>query len=409
MFLVGLVVGCLAKFLRQRILCYLAAKEFLYAFEKVYLIVGDECDGNAVALSACRTADAVDIVFNIARNVVVDDHLNVVDVYAACHNVGSHENIDVAGLEAEHHLVTLSLRQVGMHGATADILLYEAAMYLLDTLLLAGEDDDPLLLGLEYLAQDGILLRRIADISRLLYLLSRLGDGYLHVQRVFEERLGKVFNLAGHGGREHYRLACLRNMLGNGEDVVRKSHIEHAVSLVEDEEREVREVDIVHLHVGYQSARRSYDHRSTFLQRRQLVVVAVAVVAAIYRHAAYAVEIVSESLHGLVYLLCQLACGSHDETVHRIILVASVVKARDDWKQIGCRLAGAGLRHTHDVTALDDRVYACCLNGSTGLETHIVQGIEDVVVKKGLFEIFLLHILSHYYVCQPTYEVGSVY
>ncbi len=391
MFLVGLVVRCLAKFLRQRIFYYLAAKEFLNAFEEIYLIVGNECDGNAVALSACCTANAVDIVFDIARNVVVDDHLNVVDVYAACYDVGSHENVDVAGLEAEHHLITLSLRQVGVHGTTADIFLYEATVYLLDALLLAGEDDDPLLLGLEYLAQDGFLLRIIADISRLLYLLGRLGDGYLHVQRVFEERLGEVLNLARHGGREHYRLTRLRDMLGNGEDVVRKAHVEHAVSLIEDEEREVREVDIVHLHVGYQSARRSNDHRCTFLQRRQLVVVAVAIIAAIYRHAAYAVEIVSESLHSLVYLLCQLACGSHDETVHCIIFVATIVKARDDRKQIGCRLAGAGLRHTHDVTALDDRVYTCCLNGSTGLETHVVQGIEDVVVKKGLFKIFLLH------------------
>lgn len=112
MVLVGLIVRRLAEFCRQRILDNLAAKEFLDALEEVYLIVGDERYCYSVALGTCRAANAVDIVFYITRNVVVDDHLYVVDVYAACYDVGCHEHVDVAGLEAEHHLVSLSLRQV---------------------------------------------------------------------------------------------------------------------------------------------------------------------------------------------------------------------------------------------------------------------------------------------------------
>ena len=109
MVLVGLIVGCLTKFCRQRILDYLATKEFLDALEEVYLVVGDERYCYAVALGTCRAAYAVDLVFDVARNVVVDDHLYVVDVYAACYDVGSHKHVDIAGLEAEHHLVALSL------------------------------------------------------------------------------------------------------------------------------------------------------------------------------------------------------------------------------------------------------------------------------------------------------------
>ena len=112
MVLVGLVVGRLAKFCRQRVLDNLAAKEFLDALEEVYLVVGNECYGNAVALGTGSTSDAVDIVLNVARHVIVYYHLNVVYVYAACYDVSSHKHVDVAGLEAEHHLVSLSLRQV---------------------------------------------------------------------------------------------------------------------------------------------------------------------------------------------------------------------------------------------------------------------------------------------------------
>ena len=96
MVLVGLVVGRLAEFCRQRVLDNLAAKEFLDALEEVYLVVGDKCDGYAVALGTCCAANAVDIVLDVARHVVVDDHLYVVDVYTACHDVGSHEYVDVA-------------------------------------------------------------------------------------------------------------------------------------------------------------------------------------------------------------------------------------------------------------------------------------------------------------------------
>ena len=109
MVLVGLVVRCLTEFCRQRILDYLATKEFLDALEEVYLVVGDERYCYSVALGTGSTSDAVDIVLNVARHVVVDYHLYVVDVYAACYDVGSHKHVDIAGLEAEHHLVALSL------------------------------------------------------------------------------------------------------------------------------------------------------------------------------------------------------------------------------------------------------------------------------------------------------------
>ena len=96
MLFIGLIVGCLTEFCRQRILDYLATKEFLDALEEVYLIVGNECDCYAVTLSTCCTPYAMDIVFNVARHVVVDDHLYVVDVYTASYDVSSHEYVDVA-------------------------------------------------------------------------------------------------------------------------------------------------------------------------------------------------------------------------------------------------------------------------------------------------------------------------
>ncbi len=239
MCLVSLIVRSLAQFCRQDILLYLTSEEFLDALEEIYLIVRDKGNGNAVTLCPCRPAYAMHIILHISGHIIVDDHLDIVNINAASHDVRSHQYVDAARLETEHHVIPFSLREVGMHGATADILLDEGSVYLLYTLLLAREDYDALLLGLEDFTQDAFLLLLIANVCRLMNLLGRLGNGNLHIQGILQEGLCQVLYLCRHGSREHDGLATLWYLLGDGEDIIRKSHIEHAVSLVEDEERQL--------------------------------------------------------------------------------------------------------------------------------------------------------------------------
>ena len=75
-----------------------------------------------------------------------------------------------------------------------------------------------------------------------------------------------------------------------------------------------------------QSARSSNKHIGTHTHRAQLLVVAVAIVTTINGHTTYIVEIVAEALHGLVYLLCKLACGRHDYSVDGILGIVSIIK-----------------------------------------------------------------------------------
>ena len=97
--------------------------------------------------------------------------------------------------------------------------------------------------------------------------------------------------------------------LGNAQNVVRETHVEHAVCLVEHKEGELRQVHMSHADVRQQTPWCGDDNVSTHLQTFRLYVKAVTVVASIDCHAADAVKIVAEALHGLVYLLRQLAGG----------------------------------------------------------------------------------------------------
>ena len=96
----------------KSILQYLPAQEFLYSLEKVYILIRYEGDGHSVALCTRRTAYAMNVVLHVMGHVIVDDHQYVINVDATSHDVCCHEHVDLASLEAVHHLVTLCLGKV---------------------------------------------------------------------------------------------------------------------------------------------------------------------------------------------------------------------------------------------------------------------------------------------------------
>ena len=329
----------------------------------------------------------MDVVFGIVRHIVVDDHQDVVDVNAARHDVGGHEHIHLSGLEAVHHVVALLLAEVAVHRGAVDVQAFEFARDVLHLVFLAREDDDALqLAGLEEVADDVDFLRLVAHVGGLLDFLGRLGHGNLHLHGIGEQRASQLLDFLRHGGREHDGLVAFGQQLGNLQDVVRETHVEHTVGLVEDEEREVREVQMSHADVGQQSSRRGNDHVGSHLQSLRLLVEARAIVAAIDGHARHIVEIIAEALHGLVYLLRQFAGGRHHDAVDRIARIAAVVKQTQHGQQIGRRLSGAGLCYADEVAAVENLWNTLFLDGSHLLKAHIIECVEDVVVEVCFFE-----------------------
>ena len=68
------------------------------------------------------------------------------------------------------------------------------------------------------------------------------------------------------------------------------------------------------------------NHICTHLESLCLNVETASVVAPIDCNTGNAVQIVAKTLHGLVYLLCQLTCGSHDDTIDSILRISAVIK-----------------------------------------------------------------------------------
>ena len=171
--------------------------------------------------------------------------------------------------------------------------------------LTSAEDDDTFqVTSLEDVLDDVQLLCLVANVCFLLDFLCRFADCQLDFHRILEQCLCQFLNLVRHRGREHDGLASLREFLGDSHDVLRETHVEHTVSLVEYEETYLAEIHVAHIDVGDETAWCGDDHVGSHTKTLELLVVAAGIVATINSHAAHAVQIVTESLHGLVYLLC---------------------------------------------------------------------------------------------------------
>ena len=200
-----------AASLRERHLVYHLLQELLYLLEPVLVFFAHEGDGSTIAVGTGCTADAVNVIFCIVRNIVIDDHLNIIDVDSARHNVGSYENIILSALELEHHIVAFSLFQVAVHGSAVYSNLLEGSCELLHLEFAAAEDDDTLQVAcLENVLDDGHLLGFVAYVCFLLDFLGWLADGKFDFYRILEQGLSQFFYLLRHGCREHDGLAGLR-------------------------------------------------------------------------------------------------------------------------------------------------------------------------------------------------------
>ena len=139
---VGVILRLLAKSLGQGQLLYRFLNQLLYAPKGEHLVGHDERKRLTFALCASRAPYAVNIILCVARNVEVNHHVNVGNVYSAGYYVRRHEYLHVPIPKLTQYLLTLSLFQVGMDNARAKSAPPQRMPKLFHALLSRPEDDD---------------------------------------------------------------------------------------------------------------------------------------------------------------------------------------------------------------------------------------------------------------------------
>ncbi len=215
----------------------LLARDLLNLLDLGELLLADDGGRDAVLACAASTARAVDIDLNVIWEVVVDDMGKVMNINATGCDVGCHENLEVLHLEALHDHVTLNLREVTMEGVSI-ISVSDKLLGDILSLLAGAAEDDGVDVGnhIDDALESEVTIRGADEIIVVLDSVGALiGAANLNLDGVLHVVACDLSDEGGHGGREEECLTGLRSLIENGLEVILEAHVEHLVSLVEDE------------------------------------------------------------------------------------------------------------------------------------------------------------------------------
>ena len=237
-----------------------SAHESFDRLEYLFVFGGDKGESDAFPEHAARTADAVGVGFGCVRDVKVDDVGNLGDVDAPGGDIRGHHDGGLAGSERRHGFITLTLGEVSLEGRGLETFIGELEGEVLGPMLGSGENKS---LALVYAIKDdaqGFVFFGLADrADKVAYRLEGLGSVDLDAHGIALELAGEARNFLRHGGGEKKGLAVLGQGSNDLFDGRKKSHVEHPVSLVENEDLDRVELDHALTHEVEEAARAGND------------------------------------------------------------------------------------------------------------------------------------------------------
>ena len=249
--------------------------ELLEVLDLVDVASAHEGRRHTLAPGAAGTADPVDVVLGIVRQVIVDHHLQMVDVDAAGGHIGGDEELKLRVLELVHHARALGLGDAAVETIRREALRQKRVGQFIDHALGVAEDDAETEAVVIHQTDQRLGLATRGDLVEPLVdggsgdILALDGHG-LGIAGVAVDEL---LDLAGKRGREEDRLALLRSGVEDPLDIVAEAHVEHPVGLVEDHHLQLVQLQGAALQMVDDAARGADHDLDPFLQLEQLAVI----------------------------------------------------------------------------------------------------------------------------------------
>merc|ERR1740139_645371 len=216
--------------------------KLLDVLHRPHIGICHEIDRHTLPAESTTAPDAVQVVLQVLRQVVVDDERHLLHVDPACEQICGDEHPGGARAELPHDEVALLLVQVCMHGGDGEISLGQLIRE--EVNLATGVAIDDCLCDCQRLVKVAkciqlplLLLNRDVELPDTLERELIFLDQDSH--RIAHELGCQVEDLRGHGGREQAHLDIRRHRLEDVVDRILEATAQHLICLVEDEGDEV--------------------------------------------------------------------------------------------------------------------------------------------------------------------------
>ncbi len=340
------------------------AEQSLDRLELFRFIGGDERDSVAFAARAPRAPDTVHVVLSDVRQLEVHDLRQLVDVESPRGEVRRDEHANVPALEVGQGTRSGALTLVAVNRLGADPVLFQMSSQPIGSPLRAREDQRlvPVVRPDEKAQKLALFLAidRVDDLRHAVRRGSLRLD--LDAPRRIQEAIGKLADFARQGRREQEILTRGGELRENPADVGKKAHVEHPVRFIEDENLDAGEVRGPLPEMIAKSTRGRHDHIHAAPQRLHLRTKA----DASEDDGGGQRQVAAVRADAVVNLSGELARRGEDEGTNVTLLVRFAGRLAEPLQQRqreSCRLAGAGLRTGHEVTAEQNRGDGEALNG----------------------------------------------
>ena len=350
----------------------------------------EESSGNTSVSGTTGTTDAVNIVINIGREIVVDDVGDVGNIQTTSSDSSSDQNGAATVAEHLQSALTLTLSAVTVNGSGGEVLVDQEVGQRISHALGFNEDKGETTgVGVKNVEKDGALVN-ILNVLNLLGDVLRGGtdttDGQEDV--VLEEIAGEDLDVAGESGREHESLALVDLghvlTLNDAANLGLETHVKHAISLIKDKVLDVAEGDTATLDEIDKTTRSSDKKIAAALNLAKLR----ADIGTTVDNARTDPRTVGELASLVVDLRDQLTGGSKDERSGVGLALTtistssaggngrrtSVERLGENGEEETTSLAGTSLSASHQITATHDNGDGVLLDRSG----DVVAGESDV-------------------------------
>ena len=344
----------------------------------------EERQGSSLSPGPTGPSDAMHVRLGFARHVEVDDKRDAFHVQATSGNVGGHEYIEGSGLEAFDHALALGLGNVTGNARGTEAPSRQLQGHFLHVRPRSHEDDG----GVGFLLAAGDVLRAGGQDSGqgtdlVLVGHDRVGlENGVHrrglrrhgdLDRILQVFAGNLLDGRGHGSAEQRGQTLRGDCRGNGLHILRETHAEHLVGLVQHEHPHVRQVQRTLLDQVDHAPGSAHNDLRAPLEGSDLRTVGGTTVDG---HDVEAGGACGKVLDRLRALHGELARRRQDEGLH--VALVGIDDGQERKAECG-GLAGAGLGDTDDVAKLQQGRDRGGLNGRWDSEAHVGDCREDLV------------------------------